>query len=508
MPLQSSEPRPATTTPFALDDGPILECAPHGTDGVDQLLRIRAQRRYSTRRDDLFATWTRRTAWDSWMRLRARSRATLSAYPGGSFRLELAEGPTIHVVTGTLIDVRPPEFLSLSWVHNTTHDQGSTVDVTFREHLDQTELTLVHRSITSRREASWLMRLWGSFLGRLGDYVEAGQPSSLRRVRDIARRISETRESPPQRRIGGSFARSAALAFALVTAPAVRSPAQLAPDSAQAASYYLAAKWNEAAQAYGALTRKDTSVMNWYRYGVALDELGRHGDAVVALRHALRAGPPFANQVRYRIAKAHAGAHARDSVIAELDSAAAGGFRLWEAVRDDADFAPIRSDAAFTRVLARLENNRFPCRQTPENRQLDYWVGNWRVVNGATLLGTNTVELVNGDCMVQENWMSAGSGGGGKSWSYYDPSIRKWRQVFIFDSGGVWEFTGGLHDGAMQFERSIPATSSAPASVQRMTYFLIAKDSVRQYIESTTDGGKTWTPGFDGMYVRKPAGTR
>jgi len=104
--------------------------------------------------------------------------------------------------------------------------------------------------------------------------------------------------------------------------------------------------------------------------------------------------------------------------------------------------------------------------------------------------------------------MSAGSGGGGKSWSYYGPSIRKWRQVFIFDSGGVWEFTGGLHDGAMQFERSIPATSSAPASVQRMTYFLIAKDSVRQYIESTTDGGKTWTPGFDGMYVRKPAGTR
>jgi hypothetical protein len=269
----------------------------------------------------------------------------------------------------------------------------------------------------------------------------------------------------------------------------------------------VAAKWNEAAQAYGALTRRDTSVMNWYRYGVALDEIGRHGDAVAALRRSLSVGPPFANQVRYRLAKAHAGLGARDSVLSELDSAAAGGFRLWETVRDDRDFASVRSDAAFTRVLGRLENNRFPCRQRPENRQLDYWVGDWRVVNGTTLLGMNKVELVNGDCMVQENWTSAGAGAG-KSWSYYDPSIKKWKQVFIFDSGGVWDFTGELRDGAMQFERPIPAAGNTPAGVQRMTYFPIAKDSVRQYIESSTDGGKTWVPGFDGMYVRKPGASR
>ena len=109
---------------------------------------------------------------------------------------------------------------------------------------------------------------------------------------------------------------------------------------------------------------------------------------------------------------------------------------------------------------------------------------------------------MNGDCTVQENWTSAGAGGGGKSWSFYDTSIRKWRQLFIFDTGVIWEYTGELRDGAMHFERSIPATPNAPAAVQRMTFFPIARDSVRQLIQSSTDGGKTWTVGFDGMYVR------
>jgi len=75
----------------------------------------------------------------------------------------------------------------------------------------------------------------------------------------------------------------------------------------------------------------------------------------------------------------------------------------------------------------------------------------------------------------------------------------------VFDNGGVWEFTGEMHDGAMRFERSLPSSGNGPAGVQRMTFFPVAKDSVRQYIESSTDGGKTWTPSFYSMYVRKQA---
>lgn len=509
MPFESFEPRAVPEIPHALDDGPVLECAPPGSDVGDHSLRIRARRSYPVSREDLFAAWTRRTSWECWMRLRARSRATLAPCHGGAFRVELAEGPMIHVITGAVNEIRPHELISFTWIHHNTGDHGSVVDVAFRQRHDETQLTLLHGNIGSRREASWLMRLWGTVLGRLTGYVTEGMKPSARPIAGAAVEIVQTSALPVRRsRVGGVFARSAGIAFALAAVPLHNAAAQ-APDSARAASHYAAGRWSEAAQAYSALARRDTtSVMNWYRYGVALDELGRHADAVGALRRALSAPAPFVNQVHYRLAKAYAGAAAQDSAFAHLESAAAGGFRLWEAVRDDRDFAPMRNDARFTRALARLENNRFPCRQRPVSRQLDYWVGDWNVVNGTTQLGTNKVELVNGDCVVQENWMSNGAGGGGKSWSYYDPPTQKWRQIFIFDNGGTWDFTGELHDGAMRFERPLPAVGNTPAGIQRMTYFPIAKDSVRQYIESTTDGGKTWTPGFDGMYVRKPAGAR
>lgn len=509
MTLQTSETPLVPPTPHALDDGPVLECAPHGTDSADVTLRIRARRIVPATREEVFAAWTRRTAWDSWMRLRARSRAAFAPYRGGAFRLELAEGPTIHVVTGTVTDIRPHELLSLDWIHHNTGDHRSTVDVQFRSRQNETEMTVFHRGITSRREAAWLMRLWSSVLDRLASYLEDGA-ASPRRTHDLTTKIATSSEPGISRASSAAgFARSAALAFAFATLGQRAASAQPAPDSAQAASYFASAKWSDAAHAYGALTRRDTaSAVNWYRYGVALEETGRYADAVAALRHALRAQRPLVNQVHYRLAKAHAGLRARDSVVAHLEAAADGGFRLWEATRDDADFAPLRTDPRYTRVLARIENNRFPCRQQPENRQLDYWVGNWRVVNGTTLLGTNRVELVNGDCAVQENWMSAGAGGGGKSWSYYDPSLGKWKQVFIFDTGGVWEYTGELRDGAMRFERPLPATGTTPAGIQRMTYFPIAKDSVRQLIENSMDGGKSWTPSFDGMYVRQPGAAR
>lgn len=171
MPLEPFETPVAFATARTIDDGPVLEYTPPGTNTGTRPLRIRAHRFYPVACEDLFATWMRRGAWDTWMRLRARSRSTFAPYRGGAFRLELGEGPTIHVITGAVNDIRVDEFLSLSWVHHNTSDRGSTVDVAFRSRQDGTDLKLVHRDIGSRREAAWLMRLWSTVLGRLGHYV-------------------------------------------------------------------------------------------------------------------------------------------------------------------------------------------------------------------------------------------------------------------------------------------------------------------------------------------------
>jgi uncharacterized protein YndB with AHSA1/START domain len=183
MPLSSFEPLLVPRTPFATfptaADGPLLEQLPPLADTTEPALRIRARRAYPVSRGDLFAAWTRRTAWDSWMRLRARSRTTLSPYRGGAFRLELAEGATIHVVTGCVRDVRPEEILSLSWLHHTKSERASVVDVTFRSRQGASELSIVHGSICSRREAAWLMRLWSAVLDRLASYLEDGASPAL-----------------------------------------------------------------------------------------------------------------------------------------------------------------------------------------------------------------------------------------------------------------------------------------------------------------------------------------
>jgi len=167
MPLKSFETSP---TPFAIHDGPLLENAPRGSDAAEHCLRIRARRVFPVSRNELFAAWTTRAELESWFGFRAHSRAIVKPYAGGALRLELAEGPIIHVITGTAVDIRVGEFVSFTWIHHDTGESGSALDVAFRERRDQSEVCLVHHSIASRREAAWLMRLWAAALDRLGRY--------------------------------------------------------------------------------------------------------------------------------------------------------------------------------------------------------------------------------------------------------------------------------------------------------------------------------------------------
>lgn len=183
MPHHSFESSLSSPAPTVVEHGPLLECAPVGADAAPTL-RIRARRAYGCSEEELFRAWTARSAWERWMRLRARSRASMGPYPGGAFRLELAEGPTIHVVTGVVLKLQAPNHLRLSWQHLEGAGGASTVDVTIRHRLDWTELVLTHGDIGSRRDAAWLMRLWTIVLGRLGDHIAAqGSQSALLRRR-------------------------------------------------------------------------------------------------------------------------------------------------------------------------------------------------------------------------------------------------------------------------------------------------------------------------------------
>ena len=147
-----------------------------------------------------------------------------------------------------------------------------------------------------------------------------------------------------------------------------------------------------------------------------------------------------------------------------------------------------------------------PCRHAPEFRQLDFWIGAWDVYHAGSgrKLGENIIQPLLGDCALLENWTGAG-GSSGKSLNFYDRQRQTWRQVWVSDRANVLDYRHGeFRDGAMRF-RGITIGEGGDTTLQKLTFFHVAPDTVRQVMESSADGGATWSTDWVGIYVRRPA---
>jgi hypothetical protein len=116
-----------------------------------------------------------------------------------------------------------------------------------------------------------------------------------------------------------------------------------------------------------------------------------------------------------------------------------------------------------------------PCEHLPEHRQFDFWVGEWDVHDPAgRKAGTNSVRKMPGGCVLFESWTSV-SGSPGQSLNFYDPTRRKWVQIWVDARASVLRIEGEFREGAMR----------------------LAGDHVAR------DGGRTWYVWFDGRYRRR-----
>ncbi|MEO6526735.1 MAG: hypothetical protein ABIP93_08945 [Gemmatimonadaceae bacterium] len=299
-----------------------------------------------------------------------------------------------------------------------------------------------------------------------------------------------------------------ALASVLPAAPSSSADAQATSSStASADSAFQASDWATAAKRYEAVTARDsTSGYVWLRLGASRHSLADYRGAIQALERAARLGfQPVA--VRFRLARAYARLGDRDRALAMLDSAARRGIAPQQIVGEH-DFDAMRSESRFAAVVAVAEAIRHPCRAMPEAKQFDFWIGQWDVTPWALAtplasqqIGFNDVHPILEHCVVFENWRAAG-GGEGKSFNYYDTNLKKWRQVWMADSGGPLDYTGEYRDGAMRFT-GWTLDAKGKRVEQKLTFFNIAPDTVRQLFEASSDGGKSWASTFDGRYVRR-----
>jgi hypothetical protein len=143
-----------------------------------------------------------------------------------------------------------------------------------------------------------------------------------------------------------------------------------------------------------------------------------------------------------------------------------------------------------------------PCAE-PEYRQFDFWIGDWDVwAPNGNLAGSNRIEKILGGCVLQENWKGA-RGLTGYSFNTYDPGDKKWHQTWVDDQGTLLLLSGEFKDGKMVLGGATAARGTAKAALQRITWTPLSDGSVRQFWESSEDGGKTWTVAFDGSYRHK-----
>jgi uncharacterized protein DUF1579 len=135
-----------------------------------------------------------------------------------------------------------------------------------------------------------------------------------------------------------------------------------------------------------------------------------------------------------------------------------------------------------------------------EHRQLDFWIGDWDVEVRArqsptsdtwgTGRGTQHVEAILGGCAIAEHFTADGpqQPWAGASYSSWQPTIGKWRQTWVDDSGGYLAFTGGLENGAMTLYGE-PREQAGKHFQMRMVFLAVTPRSLRWEWQRSDEGG-------------------
>jgi hypothetical protein len=150
-----------------------------------------------------------------------------------------------------------------------------------------------------------------------------------------------------------------------------------------------------------------------------------------------------------------------------------------------------------------------PCREQAMGRALDFWVGDWNVVNmDGSRAGENRIERILDGCAVIEHWHGIDAGDDGMSLFSYDAARHLWEQVWVTQDtsrpGGLkhQKLAGVLYANALRFEGQI-VLGDGKIILGRTTLTPWRDGRVRQTIEDSKDGGRTWKTAFDAYYNRK-----
>ena len=296
--------------------------------------------------------------------------------------------------------------------------------------------------------------------------------------------------------------RSFAVLVCLFGCLAVNLLAQPSPAMQAAGDLMKQQKFADAAVAYEAIVKTEPkNAPAWSQLGTARYSLKQYPAAADAwLQNVAITDNGF---TKYNLACAYSLMGDKAKAIEWLTKAVNDPKMLLPAVNfKDPDLASIKDDPAVVALHDKVERTIHPCLFSDEAKQFNFWVGEWDVFNPQGRHdGTSVVQSFASGCGILENW-SDQFGGTGKSINFYDTAAGKWFQYWIGQSGGPLRYSGVYKDGAIRYEGE-PFTANGKQVLSRLTFFNIDANTVRQFAETSNDGGKTWTTSYDYKYVRR-----
>ena len=304
-----------------------------------------------------------------------------------------------------------------------------------------------------------------------------------------------------------SFISSFFLSILVLAPGAVAGTPQQSKDSettAQATDAYQAKDWVHAAELYTKVTAEHPNEpRGWYRLGVSLHATHQEQLAITAFEKASSLGAPQGN-AEYGIAECYAALKNTGKAFEYLQKAVDAGYAQPERLEGDAELAALRSDDRWGKISQVAKRNQKPCAYTPEYRQFDFWLGQWNVVtsDGKQPAGNSKIELILGDCVIQENWTSLSSTYEGKSYNTYNPNLKRWEQFWNDNSAGMIHFYGGLKDGVMDYWTDNLPQPDGTMLKRHLQFIQVGPDTVRQFSQGSNDDGKTWSVEYDFTYNR------
>lgn len=293
------------------------------------------------------------------------------------------------------------------------------------------------------------------------------------------------------------------IVFALISS--ISANAQM-PGLKIADSIFQQKNWKAAGNIYASIL-KDTSTnaLEWNRLGLCNYNLGRYTVALKNYKQALSNKPSafLKGLVEERIARIYGKKNKPDSALKWLNTAAISGFSNITEIDTLSELKFLQGFAEYKSIYQKIYALSYPCTTMPHTHDFDFWIGEWDVFQTGTqtLVGHSLVQSVSGGCSLLENW-NATTANNGKSLNYYDVSAGTWEQDWVGSSGGAQRYLNGEYkNGIMHF--TYESTVNGQKVIGNFLFYNIDKDTVRQYQDMSTDGGKTYTVAYDLTYIRK-----